>query len=1099
MTAPERKKTADNPSKKLGVKYLDDAQLANSFPDWKALMQRIEEQRQFASCVPRTASEMMEYHYPQMYDNIYAILGGRGTGKSSVILTLQNKLKMPAHQDILLPIITPEIISEKDCSILGWIMSATESVVSELELRLQRLNVFQLRSNTCLDGFFRDCQFQKENPLRKRYRELFKKSIIPSDGLDMSGYSAEDAIGFKAEQSRRQYKLLHELNVFWQQLTDCWYQVNKEEAAPQSAGQDSDSLKRPLIIVMFDDIDLVPERSMELLTTTFQYFTNPNIVILLTAAEKLLRDVIRLKLLERMVGSDSSSLMLDVLPDRKRLLKTEPYADLTRSSSVERMVREFYDKVIPPSSRYKLRRYQTISEKLMYSYSQIEQSFTAPQGITAIPIDVFLANQIELLRAAFESKGGSNTNFLYSRKDKETFRKAFLNIFGDKSRSIANGCLAIMNTVTRLTQLAERLTSLELNEEDNQEILQSVRYLAQILITSRPELDEFAGQINYLLKYSPDQQRIIVNYEAVMERYEQEKQSLYEQMVLEEQPLSDPVYVSEQRMMHHVRQSLGSIKKKMGILITLLFFLEGMLYTMDNTRRHLHGQRVLNHLLNADAMWAPDIGLDTFPLFPQHQQVSDFLDDYPFVLEHLERYVGADIYSRQFAYDYLEDSFYSKVQYKKIKLEKILAGSLKMDREWVKTALRMMAVRYSEITLFEKDFLYFPSDLQDQMALFTFTQKLDKVRENTITHFLSAPNLLEESDQWLSAFRELTAQELNLDVLPANVENKFLNSTMAQPLVRWSDLYEEAERDYKRLMAEHLLAYTVKRWKTFVGKNFEAGPIEEGEKAFSEDDRCYAIVRFVDESMKTCFHVIRTQTDLYLTEDDLHTLQNCLRGIVNVTEELRKRGNILATALRQTGTREPNAVRTVWEGDEDVKVYPPTDHKGIRGGSGTAEEPGGEDTWRFPAAPLIDYLLSLRNLVLRQREEEGEYDIYDSNAGYLTLLTYLALYVRGNASAEEYKELVLPLSWCIIMDLKMLEYLMPYYYAAKIKISQDRQEYMETIQQSTRKGKTEESFDDKLKEFFVKISQGGNPLSMVMQEVRAELSKGYYRYLEERR
>ena len=149
------------------------------------------------------------------------------------------------------------------------------------------------------------------------------------------------------------------------------------------------------------------------------------------------------------------------------------------------------------------------------------------------------------------------------------------------------------------------------------------------------------------------------------------------------------------------------------------------------------------------------------------------MDDYPFVLEHLERYVGADIYSRQFAYDYLEDSFYSKVQYKKIKLEKILAGSLKMDREWVKTALRMMAVRYSEITLFEKDFLYFPSDLQDQMALFTFTQKLDKVRENTITHFLSAPNLLEESDQWLSAFRELTAQELNLDVLPANVENKF--------------------------------------------------------------------------------------------------------------------------------------------------------------------------------------------------------------------------------------------------------------------------------------------------------------------------------------
>ena len=48
--------TAKEPSKKLGVKYLDDVQLTNSFPDWKALMQRIEEQRSIANSTPKEFS-----------------------------------------------------------------------------------------------------------------------------------------------------------------------------------------------------------------------------------------------------------------------------------------------------------------------------------------------------------------------------------------------------------------------------------------------------------------------------------------------------------------------------------------------------------------------------------------------------------------------------------------------------------------------------------------------------------------------------------------------------------------------------------------------------------------------------------------------------------------------------------------------------------------------------------------------------------------------------------------------------------------------------------------------------------------------------------
>lgn len=92
----------DGPSRKLGVKYLDDAQLTSSFPDWRALLSRIEEQRQIAEFAAEKQYRSEGSHFPQTYDNLFAVLGGRGSGKSSVILTLREKMMHPEKQDILL-------------------------------------------------------------------------------------------------------------------------------------------------------------------------------------------------------------------------------------------------------------------------------------------------------------------------------------------------------------------------------------------------------------------------------------------------------------------------------------------------------------------------------------------------------------------------------------------------------------------------------------------------------------------------------------------------------------------------------------------------------------------------------------------------------------------------------------------------------------------------------------------------------------------------------------------------------------------------------------------------------------------------------------
>ena len=94
--------TGGEPSRKLGVKYLDTEQMGNTFPDYQALLDRIEEHRQIADYAARLPGrEHTAKRQPQMYDNVYAVLGGRGTGKSSVILTLCEWLKQDRnHQDL---------------------------------------------------------------------------------------------------------------------------------------------------------------------------------------------------------------------------------------------------------------------------------------------------------------------------------------------------------------------------------------------------------------------------------------------------------------------------------------------------------------------------------------------------------------------------------------------------------------------------------------------------------------------------------------------------------------------------------------------------------------------------------------------------------------------------------------------------------------------------------------------------------------------------------------------------------------------------------------------------------------------------------------
>lgn len=1111
------------PSRKLGVKYLDDNQLTNSFPDWRALLARIEEQRQIAEFVSAEPYQPEEGRFPQAYDNLFAVLGGRGSGKSSVILTLREKMKHPNRQDILLPIITPEVISEQECSILGWIMSATEQVVSSLEEWLDALS--QSRTfhrhefNQTLDPFFKDCRLKKDNLLRQKYQDLFEKSVSTSGTFDTSAYSAEDAVVYRVMQSRRQYKLIQDLNQFWNLLSTVWYETRCQELRLDK--ESAQQAKHPLIVLMFDDIDLVPERSMELLTTTFQYFTNPNIVIILTASEKILKEVIRLKMVERMVGSKSGSLLIDVSPwGHGKAKESSGIPDQFEPDSATEMAQEFYDKVIPPSSRYKLQRYENISDKFLYAYSSTGQSFWVPEvgKRSSIPLRDFLIDQINQLAQAFprKSKGTETTavveNFLMGGKERKTFQQAYLLIFGVKSRNIANGCLEIMNTVDRLKKLREKelkdnpnLTERELTPEEHGEVLLSMRHLVQALLLSKKDLAEYAGDVHRFLHPAPDRVGNYVDFDFASQCYDRELRDIQDWFVSQQR---ENIPINSKQLIRLASQYLGKTKQKIAALMMVMFFAEGILTITDCGRKHIHGYRQLNRLLNADVIIeskSRKLRTKGLALFPKHQGTRDFLYQSPLVLEHIDLYVGINQYDYQYAWKYLEDIFRARMSSEGIRPIAMLRQAANKDLEWVKMVLTMLAVRYSGITYVEPQFIQALSEAQKKLDLFSFTTQFTQQTQQAAKNFMagsrqlakqSANNSPRDGDLINISSRQM--EEFSAIIIQKpNQWEKIIKSAWAPFFQEDRDIVplQVREDQYNSLISpnnqdqSYVKAYLYYRWQEFVSTDNEWEDLKINRSNYVS--QCYQLVRFVEDTLVQCVNLITNQTDICLTKGQIENILSLIHRVNNYSLEFKRKKDTCVAQLQQATLRTPSLYMNTEEVGGQLKI--------------TGENPNSEPVWRISAAPLIEYLTELQGIVLDQAPEMTSiyyyYDQSDTDI-YFNLITFLAVSYRPTEGTILIGKYPIPESSALISELKMLEFLLPYYFSAYMGIAVDSRYRSELPPSGYDQA---DQIDQELQTLFRNLTtvrtgrtRRDEPLCKLMQAVQQELAKDYYSSLEAR-
>lgn len=455
------------PTHKVGIKLLTEQQMLNVIPSYRSLLERIENHRRQIGKME--GMKLRHYQYNMMYDNVFSIFGNRGTGKTSVAFTLQERFRENEDitHDVVLPIIIPEVIPS-DCSALGWLLE----IVGEKILQLFDDSIEQ---NVGQDGydFWRKCKYSEQNQeygdLKKKFEELEQLyySVKYNPSVE-SSYTL--AVGNSARQAQNYYKLSQKITEFWDCLIET---IIKKHSSKHH--KDSKNCVTPLVYFIFDDVDLAPEKVNELMSIIIKYLSHPNIIVIATADEEVVLEVIENNL-DTNIGRIPKEwrYYLNKSQDERGKETRRVENDSERSDLIRKMARRYLGKVMPTSTRYYLRLFETAEEKWGF---RIDERWQLGDAV------------IQLVDQMLEKLGGEGKNFL---KVGDTELHFYLNFFGNTSRQIGNAFLGVQEFLEESAKIFEKGGEIGEREEEMYELC---RHFFQIAITANHNLAEILEDV----------------------------------------------------------------------------------------------------------------------------------------------------------------------------------------------------------------------------------------------------------------------------------------------------------------------------------------------------------------------------------------------------------------------------------------------------------------------------------------------------------------------------------------------------------------------------------------------------------------------------
>ena len=248
----------------LNKEYLQNNDI-RTFEIYKKIEQNIEQIRNAA----RNYYES-EYKYDDESiakairpNNTISIIGSRGSGKTSLLLTVLNELqwqdrkqKTKRQENSILPIIDPEKFNaEKEA--LGWVVFGFQGIIDK----------YTKEKDYCTE------KDKKLKILKETYEKL-KETYINSrehSRMEMTGF-----LGGSSEYSRLNKEIIFSdmaLASVFDDFINKFIEFIKDNNAIE-----------PLIFIAFDDVDLCPEQGLKIINTILNYLAHPSVVVFVTGS-----------------------------------------------------------------------------------------------------------------------------------------------------------------------------------------------------------------------------------------------------------------------------------------------------------------------------------------------------------------------------------------------------------------------------------------------------------------------------------------------------------------------------------------------------------------------------------------------------------------------------------------------------------------------------------------------------------------------------------------------------------------------------------------------------------------------------------------------
>ena len=682
-----------NPVHKVGIKILSDIQMKNVFPSYPDVINRIEAHRKWLE--KNRIESLQQYQYNLMYDNVISIFGKRGTGKTSVAFTLHKKLKDDVKHpyDIVLPIIIPEVIPA-DGSALGWLLAIVKDQVLEFEKRLEK----QLEKSDTVRGaelFWSNCKFNKtESRLSEeleRLVELFHSAKYnPANEL-----SYNIAVGNSVKQAQNYYEFAKAIVAFW----DHWV------AAIRELYKMENNTRReivPLIYFVFDDVDLAPQKVAELLSIIIKYLSHPNIIVITTADEEMFLEVIEERLdhdigrlpKEWRVYLKSSDNRYHI-EDTKDLVQNNDSGELVRKTAIR-----YLGKVMPTSTRYYLKLFNTVEEKQRFN---LDEGKGLWNGICA-QVDRLLKYSV------------NNKNFL---TEGNVDRDYYLNFLGNTSRQLGNAYIGIKDFIDFLIQQIQKYPQNKSQQHYNlkqyiEEIYNGTWRFLHISIKANHDLaeqiDDVENFVNEAFWLEHNEWYLYINY----------------------------AYLDEYLKKHITIHSKTEYIKTAFQLFSLFHFTEYIFVILEGCtekgitgRKKIHGISYLREFLCDQVFHGRQ-------MFRRDMEPSDFLAHYKMVLNRIERLMEDSLREKMLSREY----FYDFSGLTETVSEDFLTQAFRKDGEWLQEISGMLSAVYGNLYLIGKRELKNCIIYENQETLSRYQMVIKDLLDENIYTVLDEFNLL---------------------------------------------------------------------------------------------------------------------------------------------------------------------------------------------------------------------------------------------------------------------------------------------------------------------------------------------------------------------